>query len=53
MAFSAIARELRRILLAHFAQSFWTQDLAHLTKELPKFETVVDELRGKLGFLQE
>ncbi len=33
-------------------RSFWTQGLAHLTRELPDFEAVVSELRQRLSFLQ-
>ena len=35
------------------ARSFWQRGLGHLTRELPSFEAVVSELRGKLSFLQE
>ena len=33
------------------ADSFWVKGLSYLTKGLPKFDTVISELRGMLSFL--
>jgi predicted nucleotidyltransferase component of viral defense system len=35
------------------AQSFWEKGLLYLTKELPKFEVTISEMKEKLSFLQE
>ncbi|WXG45698.1 MAG: nucleotidyl transferase AbiEii/AbiGii toxin family protein [Candidatus Atabeyarchaeum deiterrae] len=35
------------------AQSYWEKGLQYLTKELPRFEVVISEMKGKLSFLQE
>ena len=35
------------------AQSFWEKGLLHLTKELPKFEVIISEIKERLSFLQE
>jgi hypothetical protein len=35
------------------AQSFWEKGLLYLTRQLPRFETVVSEIRERLSFLQE
>jgi len=35
------------------ARSYWIKGLGHLTKELPEFDTVISELKGKLGFSHE
>lgn len=33
--------------------SFWEKGLQYLTKELPNFETIISEMRERLGFLQK
>jgi hypothetical protein len=35
------------------AQSFWEKGLLHLTKELPKFEIIISEIKERLNFLQD
>jgi uncharacterized protein len=35
------------------AQSFWEKGLLYLTRELPKFEVVISEMKERLSFLQE
>ncbi|PIU58936.1 hypothetical protein COS86_06915, partial [Candidatus Bathyarchaeota archaeon CG07_land_8_20_14_0_80_47_9] len=34
-------------------QSFWEKGLLHLTKELPKFEIIISEIKERLNFLQD
>jgi len=34
------------------ARSYWIKGLGHLTKDLPRFDLVISELQGKLGFLR-
>jgi predicted nucleotidyltransferase component of viral defense system len=35
------------------ARAFWEKGLLYLTKELPKFEMVISEIKERLSFLQE
>nr|MDO8100842.1 nucleotidyl transferase AbiEii/AbiGii toxin family protein [Candidatus Njordarchaeota archaeon] len=35
------------------AQSFWEKGLLHLTRELPKFEMIISEMKERLSFLPE
>jgi hypothetical protein len=35
------------------AQSFWEKGLLYLARELPPFETVISEIRERIGFLEE
>lgn len=34
------------------AQSFWEKGLLYLTRELPRFEIVISEMKERLSFLQ-
>lgn len=33
--------------------SFWLRGLLHLTRELPKFEIIVSDLKERLSFLRK
>jgi hypothetical protein len=35
------------------AHSFWEKGLQYLTKELPKFEIIISEMKERLSFLQK
>lgn len=35
------------------ACSFWEKGLQHLTRELPKFEIIISEMKERLSFLQK